>query len=115
MKEKILYFKEEVSLKNWKEIKIEYFDREFSIKVPNHCEILEMKPVPPLSDPQLYIEGALNNPIASKKLEKIIEDYPKDSSKITVALAVSDNTRPVPYHCDDKEGILFPILNRLKI
>jgi nickel-dependent lactate racemase len=115
MKEKTLYFKEEIDLKNWKEIKIEYFNREFSIKVPNYCEILEMKPIFPLSSPLKKIEEALDNPIASKKLEKIIEEKPKDPKSITVAIAVSDNTRPVPYHCDDKEGILLPILNRLKM
>jgi len=115
MKEKTLYFKEGISLKNWKEIKIEYLDREFSVKVPNHCEILEMKAVPPISDPRQKIEEALDNPIASKKLEKIIEDNPKDPNSTTVAIAVSDNTRPVPYNCDDKEGILLPILNRLKM
>lgn len=104
-----------IDMKNWKEIKIEYFDREFSIKVPNHCETLEMKPNFPLSDPRQKIEEALNNPIASKTLEKIIEDNPKNPSIITVAISVSDNTRPVPYHCDDKEGILLPILNRLKM
>ncbi|MEA3476971.1 MAG: lactate racemase domain-containing protein, partial [Bacteroidota bacterium] len=90
MKEKTLYFKEGIDLKNWKEIKIEYFDREFSIKVPNYCEILEMKPVSALSNPQQKIEEALDNPIASKKLEKIIEDNPKEAKNITVALAVSD-------------------------
>jgi len=108
----ILFANKLMDTRNWKEIKIEYFDREFSIKVPNHCEVLEMKAVPPMSDPR---EEALDNPIASKKLEKIIEDNSKDPSSITVAIAVSDNTRPVPYNCDDKEGILLPILNRLKM
>ena len=115
MKEKTLYFKEGIDLKNWKEIKIEYFDREFSIKVPNYCEILEMKPILPLSNPRQKIEEALDNPIASKTLEKIIEDNPKDPDSIIVAISVSDNTRPVPYNCDDEEGILLPLLNRLKI
>ena len=114
MKEKTLYFKEGIDLKNWKEIKIEYFDREFSIKVPNYCEILEMKPILPLSNPRQKIEEALDNPIASKTLEKIIEDNPKDPNSIIVAISVSDNTRPVPYNCDDEEGILLPLLNRLK-
>jgi nickel-dependent lactate racemase len=115
MKEKTLYFKEGIDLKNWKEIGIEYFDREFTIKVPNHCEILEMKPIAPLSNPRQKIEEVLDNPTASKTLEKIIKDFPKDPNSITVAISVSDNTRPVPYHCDNKEGILLPILNRLKI
>jgi nickel-dependent lactate racemase len=115
MKEKTLYFKKGIDLKNWKEIKIEYFDREFSIKVPNHCEILEMKPIAPLSNPRQKIEEALDNPVAGKTLEKIIEGNPKDPNSITVAIAVSDNTRPVPYHCDNKEGILLPLLNRLKM
>jgi len=115
MTNNILFNNKLIDTKNWKEIKIEYFDREFSIKVPNHCEILEMKAVPPISDPRQKIKEALDNPIASKKLEKIIEDNPKDPSSITVAIAVSDNTRPVPYNCDDREGILLPILNRLKM
>jgi len=97
----ILFANKLMDTRNWK-IKIEYFDREFSIKVPNHCEVLEMKAVPPMSDPRQKIEEALDNPIASKKLEKIIEDNSKDPSSITVAIAVSDNTRPVPYNCDEK-------------
>ncbi len=103
-----------IDMKNWKEIKIEYFDREFSVKVPKHCDILEMKQISPLVDPQQKIEEALDYPIASQSLEKIIEDIPKDKNSITVAISISDNTRPVPYNCDNKEGILFPILNRLK-
>lgn len=115
MKENNFLVTKKIDMKNWKEIKIEYFDGEFSIKVPNHCEILEMKPISPLSNPRQKIEETLDNPIASKTLEKIIEDNPKDPNSITVVISVSDNTRPVPYHCNDKEGILLPILNRLKM
>jgi len=115
MEENKFLFTKNVDMKNWKEIEIEYFDREFSVKVPKHCKILEMKQISPLNNPRQKIEEALDNPIASKKLEKIIEDNPKDPKNITVAISVSDNTRPVPYHCDDKEGILFPLLNRLKM
>ena len=114
MKENNFVGEKKIDLKNWKEIKIEYFDREFSVKVPKHCDILEMKQILPLVDPQQKIEEALDNPIASQSLEKIIEDIPKDKNSITVAISISDNTRPVPYNCDKKEGILFPILNRLK-
>jgi len=114
MKENNFLNTKRIDIKNWKEIEIEYFDREFTVKVPNHCEILEMKSIVPLSNPQQKIEEALDNPIASKTLEKIIKDFPKDPNCITVAISVSDNTRPVPYHCDNKEGILLPILNRLK-
>ena len=61
MKKNNFFVTKKIDMKNWKEIKIEYFDREFSIKVPNHCEILEMKPISLLSNPRQKIEEAFRS------------------------------------------------------
>jgi nickel-dependent lactate racemase len=52
------------------------------------------------------------NPIGSPCLEDIIRGEGKPPSALSVAIAVSDITRPVPYTGD--QGILHPILNRLE-
>ena len=99
---------------NWKNVALEYDKSLLKIKVPPYCDILKMRYVPALKDPKDKIENALSHPIESQTLEDIIASHPKDSSKITVAIAVSDNTRPVPYSGKKENGILLPLLRSLK-
>ncbi|MCX6262250.1 MAG: lactate racemase domain-containing protein, partial [Bacteroidia bacterium] len=53
-------------------------------------------------------------PVDSFTLNKIIRSHAKPAEKITVAIAVCDNTRSVPYNCDQEKNILDPILKRLE-
>lgn len=99
---------------NWKNIYLECGKSLLKIKVPRYCDILKTKYVPALKDPRQEIENALSNPIGSRSLEDIVTSYPKDPLRITVAIAVSDNTRPVPYSGEREEGILLPLLRRLE-
>ena len=71
-----------------------------------------MKEVPGLSDPRAAIEKAFLNPIGSPTLEEIIRKKGKPPEKLSVAIAVSDITRPVPYKGEN--GILLPLLRRLE-
>jgi len=97
----------------WKNINLEYGKDFLQIKVPPWCDILKMGYIPALKNPREQIENALSNPIGSLPIEDIITSY-KNPSKVSVAIAVSDNTRPVPYSAEKEDGILLPLLKRLK-
>ena len=62
--------------------------------------------------PKRRIEEAFSNPINSPTLEEIIREKGKPTGEMSVAIAVSDITRPVPYK--GESGILPPLLRRLE-
>jgi len=98
----------------WKNINLEYGKDFLEIRVPSWCDILKMGYIPALKNPEEQIENALSNPIESLPIEDIISFYKRSPSKVSIAIAVSDNTRPVPYNGERDDGILFPLLKRLK-
>jgi nickel-dependent lactate racemase len=103
---------EKIDTKDWRTVSVE-FGRDFlEVLVPPHCIELSMKEVPSLSDPRAALEKAFLNPIGSPPLEEIIRKKRKSPEALSVAIAVSDITRPVPYKGEN--GILIPILRRLE-
>jgi nickel-dependent lactate racemase len=101
-----------VDTKAWKPADVEFGRNVLKILVPLGCVELTMKEVPVLSDPQGAIEDAFLNPIGSPSLEEIIRKKEKSPGEMSVAIAVSDITRPVPYR--GETGILTPLLIRLE-
>jgi nickel-dependent lactate racemase len=101
-----------IDTRDWKKVSVEFGRNFLEIFVPPYCVELGMKDVPVLPDPQKAIEEAFLNPISSPTLEEIIRKKGKPPEKISVAIAVSDITRPVPYK--GKNGILVPILKKLE-
>ena len=99
---------------SWKQISLEYSESSLKVKVPPYCDVLHMDHVPALENPKREIENALSNPIGSRPIEEIVSSHKRPPSKLSVAIAVSDNTRPVPYSGKRKDGILLPLLMRLK-
>jgi nickel-dependent lactate racemase len=99
---------------NWKKIEIEYLNKYLTLEVPTNCEILQMKPIPYLQNMPEAIEQAFENPVQGKTIEEIVSSHNKSADELTASIAVSDNTRPVPYNCTNKENILSPILYRLE-
>ena len=99
---------------NWKSVDLEYGRDFLKIQVPPDCDVLKMSYVPPVKDPEHNIEDALSHPIGSGRIEDIITSCKKSLSQVTVAIAVSDNTRPVPYNGEKEEGILLPLLKRIQ-
>lgn len=99
---------------SWKNIELEYGKDILKLKVPPYCEVLQIEKVPSLQNPAEEIEDALSDPIGSRRIEDIVAFSGKDPSEITVAITVSDNTRPVPYSSESEEGILSPLLRRLE-
>ena len=101
-----------IDTKDWKKVSLEYGRNVLEILLPVNCVELTMKDVPVLSDPKHEIEKAISNPIQCLTIEEIVKNKGKPPEQLSVAVTVSDITRPVPYHGGD--GILLPILRRLE-
>jgi nickel-dependent lactate racemase len=111
MKPEIKRAIQKVDIKDWKKVSLEFGDGFLELSVPRDCVNLSMKDVPILADSQSSIEKALSRPIGGPTIEDIIKNKQQPASRITVAVAVSDITRPVPYK--GEKGILVPLLKRL--
>lgn len=81
--------------------------------IPKGAYVVHMNAPQVFAEPALAIKEALEHPIASESLAAIARKKKASCGKEhpTVALVVSDNTRPVPYK--GEEGILLPILEVL--
>jgi nickel-dependent lactate racemase len=101
-----------IDTKDWKPAAVEFGRNVLQVLVPPRCVELTMKEGPVLSDPPRAIEEAFLNPIGSPPLEEIIRKKGKPTEEMSVAIAVSDITRPVPYK--GESGILPPLLKRLE-
>lgn len=101
-----------IDTKGWKKVLVEFGREVLEISVPPNCVELSMKEVSSLSDPKAALEKAFLNPIGSPPLEEIIQKKTKSPEKLSVAIAVSDITRPVPYKGEN--GILLPLLRCLE-
>ena len=112
MKPEIKKSIQKVNIKGWKKIYMEFGTDFLEISVPPGCVTLSMKDVSALADPRSSIEKALSAPIGSPTLENIVRKKGKPVSRLTVSIAVSDITRPVPYR--GEKGILIPLLKRLE-
>jgi len=103
---------QQVDITGWKKLSLEFGSAFLDLAVPPECVILSMKEIPVLTDPRSSIDEALSRPIGSPSIEEIIRRKKHPAREITVAIAVSDITRPVPYK--GEKGILIPLLERLK-
>ena len=101
-----------IDMKSWRNISVEFGRDVLEVLVPPSCVELSMKDVTILPNPPKAIEEAFLNPIGSPTLEEIIPKKGKPAEEMTVAIAVSDITRPVPYKGEN--GILPPLLRRLE-
>jgi nickel-dependent lactate racemase len=101
-----------MDMKDWKEVLVEFGRNSLQILVPPGCVELTMKDVPPLPDTQKAFEEAFLKPINSPTLEEIVQRKGKPPREMSVAIGVSDITRPVPYKGEN--GILPPLLRRLE-
>lgn len=95
-----------------KEIRVEFGEDFLPILVPESCALLSMKSMPVLENPRAAILAALAAPIASPTLAEIIRSKNRPPAILTVAVAVSDITRPVPYK--GESGLLPPLMAALE-
>jgi len=96
----------------WKKVAVEFGQDFLDISVPQSCVELSMKDVPVLADPGAEIQKVLSNPTHSRSLGEIVRKKAKPPGELSVAITVSDITRPVPYR--GEEGILVPLLKQLE-
>jgi lactate racemase len=111
MKPEIRRAIQEVDIRGWEKVRLEFGGAFLEIAVPPDCAVLSMKDVPALADPRKAFEDALSRPIAGPPIEEIIKSKPRPAARLTAAVAVSDITRPVPYKGEN--GLLRPLLRRL--
>ncbi len=101
-----------VDLRGWTEVGVEYGSREIAVRVPPGCVTLGMKETVPLPDPAAAVRAAFARPIGTPPLAEIVRAKGKDPAALTVCIATSDITRPVPYR--GPAGILAPLLEALR-
>ena len=101
-----------VSMEGWKKVRVEYGRDYIEVLVPRDCAEITMENVPIVADPKSEVERVISKPIQSPTLEEIVRNKNKPPEQVTVAITVSDITRPVPYKGEG--GILPPILRRLE-
>ena len=99
-------------LRGWTEVGVEYGSRQIAVRVPEGCVTLGMKEAVPLADPAAAIRAAFARPTGSPPLAEIVRGKGKDPAALTVCIATSDITRPVPYR--GPEGLLGPLLQELR-
>ena len=73
------------------------------VDLPESVGMLEMKPMPPLSDPVRAVQEALSRPIGGRPLHELAE------GKKDACVVISDFTRPVP-----NKILLPPLLDTLE-
>jgi nickel-dependent lactate racemase len=98
-------------LRGWPEVGVEYGQRQLAVRVPPGCRTLGMRSTRPLPDARAAILEAIERPIDSPTLGQIVASKGKDPAAVTVCIATSDITRPVPYR--GEAGILAPLLEAL--
>jgi nickel-dependent lactate racemase len=98
-------------LRGWEEVGVEYGSRQLAVRVPPGCVTLGMKETTPLPDPGAAIREAIARPIGTASLTTLVARKGKDPATLTVCIATSDITRPVPYR--GPGGILAPLLEAL--
>ncbi len=75
-----------------KTVKLLYGTEGITIDVPDSAVMLEGQDIPAIADPHAAVAEALANPIGSRPLADLLADRKPE----TVAITVSDITRPVP-------------------
>ncbi|HAK47413.1 MAG TPA: hypothetical protein DCO79_16025 [Spirochaeta sp.] len=83
--------------------------------LPDETDILTMPHPKTLPNPDAAVFKALNEPIGTHRIERIVADKAAASelppAELTACIVISDITRPVPY--TGKAGILWPIAEKL--
>lgn len=100
-----------VDTTGWRAVALDFGCDALEIIAPPASEILSMRDVASLADPARAFAAALAAPIGGPGLGELIRDKGKRPSEITVAVSVSDITRPVPYRGDG--GLLAPLLRAI--
>ncbi len=99
-------------LRGWTEVEVEYGAGTIALRVPPGCATLGMRETAPLPDPRAAMRDAILRPVGTAPIAEIVRAKRKPASSVTVCIATSDITRPVPYR--GPAGILEPLLEALR-
>jgi len=99
-------------ISRWKAAEVECGDHAIEILVPPDTKTLGMREFAPLARPQEEIRLSLEEPVGTPPLPQILRGKGKPAAELSVCIATSDITRPVPYK--SKSGILEPLLETLQ-
>ncbi len=94
-----------------KRVTMKFGPKILEFRVPGQTDVYKMTPVEPLPNPEDAIQRALNHPIGTFGLDRIIEAKLEVKPEARAVVVVSDNTRPVPYR--GEAGILWPVIKKL--
>jgi nickel-dependent lactate racemase len=83
----------------------------FTVRVPDHTDIIPMGKALPLSNHEEKIRNALAKPLNSLPIRKLVNQKLRANPKAKAVVVISDNTRPVPYK--GESGILFPLVDEM--
>ena len=100
-----------VNTRGWKKVKVEFTGGPLSIAVPPSAVELAMKKAESPKNVPQAIADALANPLGGRTLSRIVTAKGKPADRLTVAVTISDITRPVPYK--GKNGFMVPLLRQL--
>lgn len=94
-----------------KEVTLNLGHSNFTVRVPDHTDVIPMGKALPLSNPEEKIRNSLSNPLNSPPLRTLVSQKLKANPKAKAVVVISDNTRPVPYK--GESGILFPLVDEM--
>jgi nickel-dependent lactate racemase len=98
-------------INHWKPVEVECGDHAIEVLVPPAVKMLGMREFAPLARPRDEIRLSLEDPIGTPSLSQILKAKGKPAGDLSVCIATSDITRPVPYKAEG--GILDPLLEIL--
>jgi len=101
-----------VVARGWKTVEVEFGRETLEIAIPPSGETLSMGKADVLADPARALEKGLAEPVGSPPLEAVLRAKKPSPAELTVAVSVSDITRPVPYK--GGSGLLAPVLGTLE-
>jgi len=90
---------------------LEFGQDRLRLDSPVPVDILALKTVPALPDPQAAIRVSLESPVAGPSLSELTRSVRRRRPDAEAVIVISDNTRPVPYRGED--GILEPVFDSL--
>jgi nickel-dependent lactate racemase len=108
MTKSILNIIADCDTRQWQSLSIPFAEESFNVRVPSGCVTLRMQAMAAMETIPEEILHALEAPIGSPRLCKIIADKGKPPEQLLVRITVSDITRPVPYK--GTTGMLGPLL-----
>ena len=93
------------------QVAFDFGRHQIEVKIPEYADILSMDQVEPLHEPEKILQQALQRPLGTPGLARIVQAKLREKPEATAVVVISDDTRPVPYA--GESGILFPLIDEM--